>query len=72
MPPSHSFAKMLGVPIDDDGSEQVQPGHTEMLPFGCSVADFALAADTQGVLEGVMGFSFVQADLGATLHVSIK
>ena len=35
---SHSFTKMLGVPIDDGGGEQVQPGHPEMLPLSCRVA----------------------------------
>ena len=42
---SHSFTKMLGVPIDDDGGEQVQPDHPEMLPLSCSISDFALAPD---------------------------
>lgn len=28
---------MLGVPVNDDGGEQVQLGHPEMLPFTCPV-----------------------------------
>jgi len=43
-----------------------------MLPFTCPVADFTLAPDAQSVLEGVMGFSFVQADPGATLQVGVQ
>ena len=63
---------MLGVPVDYDGGEQVQPCHPEMLAFTCPVADFTLAPDAQSVLEGVMGFSFVQPDLGATLHIGVQ
>ena len=64
--------EMLGVPIDDDRGEQVEPGHAELLPFGGPVADFTLAADAQGVFQGVMGLSLVQADLGAALHIGVK
>lgn len=39
---------------------------------GGAVADFTLASDPQGVFQGVMGFTFVQPDLGAALHVRIK
>ena len=42
---SDGFAEMLGVPINDDRGEQVQPGHPEVLPFAGAVADFALAAN---------------------------
>ncbi|SMD09122.1 hypothetical protein SAMN06295998_12915 [Primorskyibacter flagellatus] len=64
-----SLTEVLGVPVNHGGGEQVQPGHPEMLPFGCPVANFTLAANTQRILEGVMGFALVQADLGATLHI---
>lgn len=66
------FAKVLGVSVYDDGGDQVQPGHAEVLAFGCSIADFALPPDAQRVFECVMGFSFVQADLGTALHVRIE
>lgn len=66
------MTEVLGVPINDDGGEQVQSGHTEVLAFGCSIADFALATNAQGILEGMMGFTFVEADLGSTLHVGIE
>jgi hypothetical protein len=39
---------MLGVPVNDDGGEQVQACHAEVLTLGCAVADFALAPDAQG------------------------
>lgn len=68
----HSVPEMFCVPINDDGSKKVQPGHPEVLPLSCPITDFALAANAQGVLEGVMRLSLVQADLSATLHVGIK
>ena len=36
---------MFGVPVDDDGGEQIEACHAEVLPFGGPVADFPLAAD---------------------------
>ena len=63
---------MLGVPVDDDCGEQVQSGHAEMLAFGGPIADFTLAADTEGVLQSVMGLALVETDLGAALHVGIE
>ena len=64
--------KMLGVPVDDDRGQQVEPGHAEVLAFDGSVADFALATDTEGVLQSMMGLALVEADLGATLHVGVE
>lgn len=63
---------MLGVPVNDDSGEQVQPGHPEMLSFSCSVANFTLATNAQGILEGVMSFALVQTYLRATLHVDVQ
>ena len=40
-----SLTEMLGVPVNDDGGEEVQPGHSEVLALGCSITDFTLAAD---------------------------
>ena len=39
------MAEMQGVPVDDDGGEQVEAGDAVMLPFCRTVADFALATD---------------------------
>jgi hypothetical protein len=63
---------MLCVPVDDDGGEQIEACHAEVLPFGGPVANFTLAADAEGVLEGMMGLAFVEPDLGAALHVGIE
>ncbi len=51
---------MLGVPVDDDGSEQVEAGHAVVLPLGGAITDFALSPDAQGVFQGVMGLALVQ------------
>ena len=64
--------ELLGVPIDDDGGEQVQPCDAEMLALSCTVADFALATDPQCVLQGMIYFSFIEANLCAALHIGIK
>ena len=64
--------EMLGVPVYDDGGQQVQSGHAVMLALGCSIADFTLATDSQGVFQGVMGLALVETDLSATLHVGIE
>ena len=69
---SDGETKLLGVPVNDDGGQQVQSSHAVVLPFGRTVADFALAPDAQGVFQSVVGFAFVQADLGAALHVCIE
>jgi hypothetical protein len=70
--PCDSLPEVLGVPVDDDGGQQVQPCHTVVLTFDGPIADFALPPDAQGVFQGVMGLALVEANLGTTLHVGIK
>ncbi len=65
------LAEMLGVPVDDDGGEQIEACHSEVLAFGGAVADFTLATDAKGVFQGMMGLTLVQPDLGTALHVGI-
>ena len=43
-PLSDRFAEMGGIPVNDDGGEQVEPGHAVVLALARAVADFALAA----------------------------
>jgi hypothetical protein len=43
-----------------------------VLAFGGAVADFALAADAKGVLQGMVRLALVESDLGEALHVGIK
>ena len=54
---SDGVAEMLGVPKDNDRRQQVEASYTEMLSFAGSIADFTLASDAQGVLEGMMGLT---------------
>jgi hypothetical protein len=64
--------EVLGVPVDDDGGEQVETGHAVVLSLSGAIADFALASDPQSVFQGVMGLALVQANLGPTLHVGVE
>ena len=66
------MAEMQGVPVDDDRGQQVESGDPVVLSFGGAVADFALTADAQGVLERVVCFALVEADLGTALHAGIE
>ena len=59
LPLSDRFAEMGGIPVDDDGGEQVEPGHAVVLGLAGAVAYFALASDPEGVLEGVMSLALV-------------
>ncbi|GEM_PF-3470119 len=58
---SNRFAEMGGIPVNDDGGEQVEPGHEVVLSFACAVAEFALAPDAERVLERVMSLAPVHA-----------
>lgn len=41
LPRGDRLTEVLGVPVDDDGSEQVETGHAVVLPLGRAIADFA-------------------------------
>ena len=72
LPRGYGLTEVLGVPVDDDGGEEVETGHAVVLPFGGAIPDFTLPPDAQGVLQGVMGLAFVQSDLSPALHVGIE
>ena len=42
---------MGGIPVNDDGGEQVEPGHAVALSLAGAVAYFPLAPDAECVLE---------------------
>ena len=71
-PLSDRFAEMGGIPVNDDGGEQVEPGHAVVLALARAVADFALAPDPERVLERVMSLALVQAGVGSALHVGVE
>ena len=56
-PLSDRFAEMGGIPVNDDGGEQVEPGRAVALALAPAVADFALAFDPERVLERVMSLA---------------
>ena len=53
-PLSDRFVEMGGIPVNDDGREEVELGHAVMLALAGAVADLALASDPERVLERVM------------------
>lgn len=59
LPRGDSLTEVLGVPVDDDGGEQVEASHMVVLPFGGTIPDFTLATDAQRVFQGVMGLTLV-------------
>ena len=67
-----SMAEVKRVPVNHDGSKEVQPSYAEVLAFGGAVEDFALTADAQGVFERVVRFALVESDLGTTLQSGVE
>jgi len=54
-----SMAELQGVPVDDDGGEQVEARDPVVLAFGGAIADLALATDAQGVLQRMVRLALV-------------
>ena len=52
--------KVAGVPQDDGGNHQIQPGRAVLLVLVGAVADFAETMDEDGAGEAVAGFALVQ------------
>ena len=71
-PLSDRFAEMGGIPVNDDGGEEVEPSHAVVLALAGAVADFALASDPQRVLERVVCLALVQAGVGSALHIGVE
>ena len=65
---SDRFAEMGGIPVDDDGGEQVEPGHAVVLALARAVADFALAPDPERVLERMMSLALVAVNLSGSVR----
>jgi len=42
-----------------------------MLALRCTIPDFPLPSDTQGIFQRMVGLTFIQSDLCAALHVLI-
>src|SRR3546814_9675501 len=72
VPGLNGMAKVQGVPVDDDGGEQVEAGDPVMLTLRRAVADFALTADAQGIFQRMMCLALVEADLCTALHADVE
>ena len=46
-PLSDRFAEMSGIPVDDDGGEQVEPGYAVLLALARAVTDLALTPERE-------------------------
>ena len=69
-PLSDSHPKLLGVPIDDDGGQQVQTRDAEVLTFSGAIADFALPPDPQCALQSMVGLAFVETYVNGGVKTS--
>ena len=69
---SDRFVEMSGIPVSDDGGEQVEPRHALMLAFAGAVAEFTFPPDAQCVLWGAVCYAFVQACVGLALHIGTR
>lgn len=58
---SDRAAQMNGIPVDDNCGKQVEAGDPVMLPLSGAIANFALATNTQRILERMMGFALVES-----------
>ena len=65
-------SELLGVPVDYDRCEKVEPRDPEVPGLGCPVTDLSLASDPQRALQRMVRPTLVQAGTGASLHVDIE
>ena len=54
-----------GVPVDNGGGDEAEPGGPEALVFEGAVPDFALAMEEHGTAQGIAGFSLVEPGMAA-------
>ena len=66
------ISKLHRVPEDNNGGQQVHAGDAIMLPFARSVPDFAAPMEADGALQRMVGFAFVEADLGLALQAGVE
>jgi hypothetical protein len=60
------------VPEDDDGRQQIHASDATMLAFARAIPDFTAPMEADGALQGMMGFAFVEADLGLALQTGVE
>ena len=54
-----------GVPVNDDGGDEAEPGGAEALVLEGAVADFALAMEEHGPAQGIAGLALVKPGIAA-------
>ena len=69
---SDRFVEMGGIPVNDDGSEEVEPSHAVVLALDGALAQFAVASGPQRVLERVVCLALVQAGVASALHIGVE
>jgi hypothetical protein len=45
LPFCYSDAELFGIPVNDDGRQQIEASNAEMLPFRGPASDFALSSN---------------------------
>ncbi len=48
-----------GIPVDDGGGDETEPGGPEALIFEGAVADFTLAMEEYGAAQGIAGLALI-------------
>jgi hypothetical protein len=54
------LAELPCVPVDDDGSEEVEASNSMLLALRRPVSDFATPIEVDRTLQGMMGLALVQ------------
>ena len=69
--PGDDLSDLPSVPVDDDGSEEVQAGDPVVLCLGRPIADLTALVEADGTLERMMGLAFVEPHLRPSLEVEV-
>ena len=69
---SDRLAETGCIPVNDDGGEQVKPGHAIVLALAGPIAAFTLATEAERVLQSVVSLALVQAGVGSALYIGIE
>lgn len=61
-----------GVPVDDGGGDEAEPGGPEALIFEGAVADFTLTMEEYGAAQGIAGLTLVEPGMAALTQGRIR
>ena len=54
-----------GIPVDDGGGDEAEPGGPEAVVFEGAIPDFALAMEEHGPPQGITGLALVEPGMAA-------